>query len=53
MVEELILMENLRRCQVSQSFDEISRKFFARHEDILSGSILTTRQIEHYLCDVL
>lgn len=51
--EESKLMGNLRSCQVSQSFDEISRRFFALHEDILSGSILSTSQIEHYLCDVL
>ena len=51
--EESKLTGNLRRCQVSQSFDEISRRFFALHEDLLSGSILSTRQIEHYLCDVL
>lgn len=51
--EESKLTGNLRRCQVSQSYDEISRRFFALHEDLLSGSILSTRQIEHYLCDVL
>lgn len=51
--EESKLVGNLRRCQVSQSFDEISRSFFALHEDLLSGSILSTSQIEHYLCDVL
>lgn len=51
--EESKLIGNLRRCQVSHSFDEISRRFFTLHEDLLSGSNLSTRQIEHYLCDVL
>lgn len=51
--EESKLMGNLRRCKVSPNFDELSRSFFALHEDLLSGSILSSRQIEHYLCDVL
>lgn len=51
--EESKLMGNLRRCQVSQSFDEISRRFFAIHSELLAGSILTNCQIEHYLCDAI
>lgn len=51
--EESRLLGNLRRCQVSHTLDEISRKFFALHSDLLIGSNLSNRQIEHYLCDVL
>lgn len=51
--EESRLMGNLRRCQVSQTFDDISRNFFSLHADLLSGSILSNSQIEHYLCDIL
>ncbi len=41
----------LRRCEVFDTFETISRRFFSLHEDLLSASILSRQQIEQYLCE--
>lgn len=47
------LKGSLRHCQMEQAYDEISKRFFALHSELLMGSILSNQQIEHYLSDIL
>ena len=39
----------LKKCNVIDSFEEVTRKFFSLHEDILFNSILSRQQINNYL----
>lgn len=39
----------LRKCEVFDSFEEVTHRFFSLHEDILLNSILSKQQVEQYL----
>ena len=39
----------LRKCEAYDIFEEVTRRFFSLHEDILLNSILSRQQVEHYL----
>lgn len=39
----------LRKCEAFDIFEEVTRRFFSLHEDILLNSILSRQQVEHYL----
>lgn len=47
--EESNFKGRLRRCDVFDTFEAISRRFFSLHEDLLTSSILSRQQIEQYL----
>lgn len=49
--EQSNLRGRLRRCDVYDTFEVISHRFFSLHEELLSTSILSRQQIEQYLCD--
>lgn len=39
----------LRRCDVFDTFEAISHRFFSLHEELLNTSILSRQQIQQYL----
>lgn len=39
----------LKKCDVFDTFEEVTHRFFVQHEDILMTSILSRQQVEHYL----
>lgn len=43
------LMGRLHKCEIENTFDRMSRSYFARHADLLADSILTKGQIERLL----
>jgi hypothetical protein len=47
--DESRLMGRLHKCEMESTFDCMSRRYFARHADLLVDSILTKAQIEGLL----
>lgn len=49
--DQFLFKGRLRRCDVFDTFETISRRFFTLHEELLKTSILSRQQIQQYLCD--